>query len=107
MSIAYSHCVLRTSTCTEEHLRLSAASFKTAQVAPATLHMAGMLQLASPKLTSSLSIVMKAIVQNRYGSADTLEIAEIERPTVGDSDVLIRVHAASLHIGDSHVMTGK
>ncbi len=25
---------------------------------------------------------------------------------IGDSDVLVRVHAASLHIGDWHVMTG-
>lgn len=50
---------------------------------------------------------MKAIVQSKYGSAEAIEFAEIERPTVADNQVLIRVHAASLHIGDWHVMTGQ
>jgi NADPH:quinone reductase-like Zn-dependent oxidoreductase len=49
---------------------------------------------------------MKAIVQGMYGSADVLEFVDIDRPVIGDSDVLVRVHAASLHIGDWHVMTG-
>lgn len=49
---------------------------------------------------------MKAIVQSRYGSADVLEFADIEKPVIGDGDVLVRVQAASLHIGDWHVMTG-
>jgi len=49
---------------------------------------------------------VKAIVQSMYGSADVLEFVDIDRPVIGDSDVLVRVHAASLHIGDWHVMTG-
>jgi len=49
---------------------------------------------------------MKAIVQDIYGSADVLEFIDIDRPVVGDNDVLIRVRAAGLHIGDWHVMTG-
>ena len=49
---------------------------------------------------------MKAIVQDRYGSADVLELRDIDKPVVGDGDVLLRVHAASAHIGDWHVMTG-
>jgi NADPH:quinone reductase-like Zn-dependent oxidoreductase len=49
---------------------------------------------------------MQAIVQDTYGSADVLRLARIARPEVGDSEVLIRVHAASVHIGDWHVMTG-
>ena len=49
---------------------------------------------------------MKAIVQGIYGSADVLEFVDVDRPVIGDSDVLVRVHAASLHIGDWHVMTG-
>ena len=49
---------------------------------------------------------MKAIVQDMYGSADVLQFVDIDRPVIGDSDVLVRVHAASLHIGDWHVMTG-
>ncbi len=49
---------------------------------------------------------MKAIVQDKYGSTDALELREIDRPEIGDGDVLVRVHAASVHIGDWHVMTG-
>jgi NADPH:quinone reductase-like Zn-dependent oxidoreductase len=37
---------------------------------------------------------MKAIVQDTYGSADVLELREIDKPVVGADDVLIRVHAA-------------
>ncbi|WEO78838.1 NAD(P)-dependent alcohol dehydrogenase [Cryobacterium sp. SO2] len=49
---------------------------------------------------------MRAIVQDSYGSADVLHPAEIERPAVGDDDVLLQVRAASLHVGDWHVMAG-
>ena len=49
---------------------------------------------------------MKAIVQDKYGSADVLELTDIDTPVVGDDDVLLRVHAASAHIGDWHMMTG-
>jgi NADPH:quinone reductase-like Zn-dependent oxidoreductase len=49
---------------------------------------------------------MKAIVQSVYGSADVLAFIDIDMPVVGDNDVLVRVHAAGLHIGDWHVMTG-
>jgi NADPH:quinone reductase-like Zn-dependent oxidoreductase len=49
---------------------------------------------------------MKAIVQDTYGSADVLQLREIAQPQVGDDEVLVRVHAAGLHRGDWHVMTG-
>ncbi len=49
---------------------------------------------------------MQAIVQDRYGSADVLKLQEVAKPAIGVGDVLIRVHAASVHIGDWHVMTG-
>ena len=49
---------------------------------------------------------MRAIVQDRYGSADVLRLAEIDRPPVGANDVLVRMQAASLHIGDWHLMAG-
>jgi NADPH:quinone reductase-like Zn-dependent oxidoreductase len=49
---------------------------------------------------------MKAIVQDRYGSADVLELKDVDRPEIGDDDVLVRVLAASAHIGDWHFMTG-
>jgi NADPH:quinone reductase-like Zn-dependent oxidoreductase len=49
---------------------------------------------------------MKAIVQDRYGSADVLELREIERPAAGDGEVLIRVHAAGIDQGVWHLMAG-
>jgi NADPH:quinone reductase-like Zn-dependent oxidoreductase len=50
---------------------------------------------------------MKAIVQDQYGSADVLRLEEVQKPEVGDDDVLVRVQAAGVHIGDWHVMTGE
>ena len=49
---------------------------------------------------------MKAIVQDRYGSADVLQAREIDKPAIGDNEVLVRVHAASIHVGDLILMTG-
>jgi NADPH:quinone reductase-like Zn-dependent oxidoreductase len=49
---------------------------------------------------------MKAIVQDRYGSADVLRLEDIDTPVVGDGGVLVRVLAASVFIGDWHIMTG-
>ena len=49
---------------------------------------------------------MKAIVQDRYGSAEVLELRDIEKPTAGDDDVLVRVHAAGVDPGVWHLMTG-
>jgi NADPH:quinone reductase-like Zn-dependent oxidoreductase len=49
---------------------------------------------------------VKAIVQNGYGSPDVFELKEIDKPAVRDDDVLVRVHAASLHAGDYFVMRG-
>ena len=50
---------------------------------------------------------MKAIVQDRYGSSDVLEYADVDRPTPGDDDVLVRVHAAGVDPGVWHLMTGQ
>jgi NADPH:quinone reductase-like Zn-dependent oxidoreductase len=49
---------------------------------------------------------MKAIVQDRYGSADVLEFHDIEDPVPGPEDVLIRVHAAGCGPDVWHLMTG-
>ncbi len=49
---------------------------------------------------------MKAIVQDRYGSADVLEFREIDEPAVGRKDVLVRVHAAGCGPDVWHLMTG-
>jgi len=49
---------------------------------------------------------MQAIVQDRYGSAEVLQAQDIDTPEVGDHEVLVRVSAASVHVGDWIVMTG-
>jgi NADPH:quinone reductase-like Zn-dependent oxidoreductase len=49
---------------------------------------------------------MKAIVQDRYGSADVLEFRDVEEPVVGDGEVLVRVHAAGCGPDVWHLMTG-
>jgi NADPH:quinone reductase-like Zn-dependent oxidoreductase len=49
---------------------------------------------------------MKAIVQDKYGTADDLVLTDVDRPDVASGEVLVRVHAASVFIGDWHVITG-
>jgi NADPH:quinone reductase-like Zn-dependent oxidoreductase len=49
---------------------------------------------------------MKAIVQDRYGGPEVLDFRDIDQPVPTDNEVLVRVHAAGLHRGDWHVMTG-
>jgi NADPH:quinone reductase-like Zn-dependent oxidoreductase len=49
---------------------------------------------------------MKAIVQDKYGSADVLALEDIDQPVPGDDEVLLRVLGASVFIGDWHIVTG-
>ena len=49
---------------------------------------------------------MKAITQDRYGSERTLELSDMDKPEIGDDEVLVRVHAASVHVGDWILMSG-
>ncbi len=49
---------------------------------------------------------MKAVTQSGYGGPEILELRDVERPEIGAGDVLVRVHAASIHVGDWILMTG-
>src|SRR5687767_15814962 len=49
---------------------------------------------------------MKAIVQDRYGSAAVLESGDIETPEIGDDQVLLRVRAAGVNPADWAIMSG-
>jgi NADPH:quinone reductase-like Zn-dependent oxidoreductase len=43
---------------------------------------------------------MKAIVYEKYGAPDVLELREVDKPAVRDDEVLVRVHAAAVGKGD-------
>jgi len=49
---------------------------------------------------------MRAIVHDTYGSFDVLGFSDIAEPVVGDGEVLVRVRAAGLHIGDCFAVRG-
>jgi NADPH:quinone reductase-like Zn-dependent oxidoreductase len=49
---------------------------------------------------------MKAITYHNYGSPDVLKCEEIEKPTAGNNEVLIKVRAASVNPLDWHFMRG-
>ena len=50
---------------------------------------------------------MKAIVQEKYGSpGEVLELREVDEPVIEDDEVLVRVHAASVHPDVWHVVRG-
>ena len=50
---------------------------------------------------------MKAVVQTGYGTADVMELREVEKPTPGDGEVLVRIRATSLAAGEYFGMRGK
>jgi NADPH:quinone reductase-like Zn-dependent oxidoreductase len=49
---------------------------------------------------------MKAMVQDTYGSAEVLQLREIDKPEIGEHDVLVRVRAAGVNPADWAVMSG-
>lgn len=50
---------------------------------------------------------MKAVVQSMYGPpGDVLALAEIDPPVAKDDEVLVRVRAAALHVGDCFAVRG-
>jgi NADPH:quinone reductase-like Zn-dependent oxidoreductase len=49
---------------------------------------------------------MKALIRDRYGSPDVLELREVERPVPRETEVLIRVHAASINDWDWGLLQG-
>ena len=49
---------------------------------------------------------MKAIVQNAYGSPETLQLQEVDKPEVKETEIRVRVRAAALNAGDYFSMRG-
>ncbi|MGG0369597.1 NAD(P)-dependent alcohol dehydrogenase [Priestia endophytica] len=50
---------------------------------------------------------MKAIVCNKYGSPDVLELKEIKKPLPTENQILVKVHSASLNFGNLVLLKGK
>jgi hypothetical protein len=59
-----------------------------------------------PQHVRTEATTMKAITRYAYGAPDTLELRDIDKPTIGDDDVLGRVHAAGVDPGVWHLITG-
>ncbi|MFC2081238.1 NAD(P)-dependent alcohol dehydrogenase [Bacteroidota bacterium] len=49
---------------------------------------------------------MKAIVFHKYGSLDSVELIEVEKPSPKDNEVLVKVHAASVNSWDWDLLKG-
>ncbi|WIX75151.1 NAD(P)-dependent alcohol dehydrogenase [Amycolatopsis carbonis] len=51
---------------------------------------------------------MTAVVQDHYSAApeNLFRVAQIDTPTIGDDDILVRVHAAGVDRGTWHIMSG-
>jgi len=50
---------------------------------------------------------VKAIVHERYGTADALELRDVPKPSIGEDGVLVRVRATSVNAGDWRIMSGR
>jgi len=53
---------------------------------------------------TDLKTTMNAMVYERYGSPDVLELREIDKPVAEANEVLVRVHAAGIAAGDHHLL---
>src|SRR5215469_5851442 len=51
--------------------------------------------------------VMRAVVQDVYGSADRLRLSEVEKPVIAAGEVLVQVRAAGVDRGTCHLMRGE
>ena len=50
---------------------------------------------------------MKAVVYEKYGSPEVLELKEIDRPSVADDEILVKIHAASIQQTDINFRKGE
>lgn len=50
---------------------------------------------------------MKAIVCDKYGSPDVLEVKEVKKPSPTENQVLVKVHSASLNFGNLVLLKGE
>jgi len=46
---------------------------------------------------------MKAVIYEKFGSPNVLEIKEMEKPVVMEDDIFVSIHAASMNAVDRHI----
>src|SRR5262249_54481568 len=51
-------------------------------------------------------VLMKAVVQARFGAPDSLRLVDADEPRAGAGDVVARVHAAAVNPADWHALRG-
>jgi NADPH:quinone reductase-like Zn-dependent oxidoreductase len=49
---------------------------------------------------------MRAVVHDRYGPPEVLRVDEVERPTPGDDEVLVKIRATAVTRSDAHLRAG-
>lgn len=50
---------------------------------------------------------MKAVIQDRYGTADVVTVGDLPKPVPADDEILVRVRAASLNGSDRENLAGR
>jgi NADPH:quinone reductase-like Zn-dependent oxidoreductase len=61
-----------------------------------------------PEESNNQMTAMKAVVLDRYGPpGDVLRLQKVDKPTVGEDGVLVRVHAAGVDPGIWHLVRGE
>ena len=64
------------------------------------------MELHQERTTTRPGKTMKAIVHERYGMPDVLELRDIDLPAITDDQVLLRVHASSANPAEWYGVTG-
>jgi NADPH:quinone reductase-like Zn-dependent oxidoreductase len=64
------------------------------------------VRVETPETAPARKVTMKAVVQDRYGPPDVVELREIDQPTVKDNQVLVKVHATTVNRTDCGFRAG-